>query len=267
MAFAHVRKSGRGRFYNDPNGKAYWSVTTILQGVPKPALMYWSAKSVAEYALDNWRAVAQVKNRDRDAALQLLKNSPWREAKKKADVGTAVHAAIEAYILGKPWPEPEEQEVIDLMVGFQKFLADRQPEFLASELVVYNPRQVYAGTLDAIVLIDDAWVVLDTKTGKGVYEETALQLAAYRHAEFYESSDGTMQELPRTDGAAVLHLQYQDYELIPVRSDAEVFEVFKFAREIFRWLNETSKDVIDNPAPAGQAPIWKPRSGVPAGVA
>lgn len=242
-------KPGGQRLYSW-RGEKYWSVTTIIGGgIPKPALIHWSANEVASFACDHVDQVKALMEKDeRDAAYDLLKRSPWRKKEKAADLGSSVHAAVEAYVLGKPFPK-WTIAVKPRMAAFEKFLADYEPDYEGAEMSVYNRTQRYAGTLDAICAIRGRKLITDVKSGKGVYPETALQLAAYRYAEFVGMADGSEKQMPDVDACAVLHLPEAggSYELMDVRADRDVFRAFLFVREVFRWQEETSKSVILGP--------------------
>lgn len=245
--------TGRGgqRFYSWRN-ENYWSVTTIIGGgIPKPALLPWGIKMVAEAAVEateNGYLPGMVAQ-DRDGAIKFLKGTPYAKRDAAADLGTEVHAAVEAYSLGKPMP-PWSPLVAPYMLAFEKFLADFAPTFTATEASVYNRSQQYAGTLDAIATLalplqeSPIIALLDVKTGKGVYPEVGLQLAAYRYAEFIGLPDGSEAPMPQVDGGLCLHLTPEGYRLIEVRADDEVFKAFLFAREVFRFCTETSKSVL-----------------------
>jgi hypothetical protein len=127
---------------------------------------------------------------------------------------------------------------------FQRFLLDWQPTYIEAEATVYNRTHGYAGTLDAIVEIEGKKYVLDIKTGKNVWPEAALQLAAYSHAEFFGRSDGREDPFPPIHRGLVLHLRSDDYSLVPVQIDDTVFDFFLSALDIHHWLRETSKYVI-----------------------
>jgi hypothetical protein len=233
--------------------EGFWSVTTIISGgVPKPALLPWGIKSVAEGACDLADELPGLVAKDRDAAVRMLKGIPWASRDKAADIGTLVHAAIEADRLGQPWP-PVPEVAQARMDAFARFVADHQPEYQATEASVYSRRWHYAGTLDAIVKLDGRTLLLDAKTGKGVYPEVALQLAAYRYAEFIGSPDGDEEPMVPVDGCAVLHLppEGDSYELIDVRADEQVFQSFLYALEVFRWQEEHSKTVLLGPLKVG----------------
>jgi hypothetical protein len=252
MAPRNARSSGNRRFY-DWRGESFWSVTTIIGGgVPKPALINWAKKFTAEYAYDNFSTLAEMHaNDDRDGAIEWMKGAAFRSRDKAADLGSVVHESIEAVALGKPIPKwPKEAE--PRMDGFKAFVADCRPDFHNVEASVYNRTENYAGTLDAIATIRGRRYLLDIKTGKGVYPEVGLQLSAYRMAEFIGGADFDEVPMPEVDACAVLHLpEAGGYELVDVRADDEVFRAFLYVREVFRWQNETSKNVILGPLELG----------------
>lgn len=277
----NARKVGAGRVYEwrqpgapiDQPAAVFWSVTTLIKGgLPSPALTYWAAKATAEFAVANHRQVSAMleavklakddkgflRVTDPDAvqsAIDWLKGSPWRERDRKGNVGTAVHAVAEAYVLGKAAPTVIE-EALPYVAQFEQFLADWNPKYELAEASVYNRALKYAGTLDAIMTVDGLNVtptrlLVDYKTtGSGVYPEAALQLAAYRNAEFIGMPDGSEQPMPQVDGAAVLWLRPDGYDFIPVVADERVFRAFRYTMEVFRWAEELSKAVIGQPLPA-----------------
>jgi hypothetical protein len=253
--------AGNKRFYSwrDEN---YWSVTTILSGgLPKPALLPWGIKSVAEGVVTKRDVLlpmlAECRTPDTcktgefcdacDQTIRWLKSTPYGARDRAADLGTFVHQAAEAYVLGKPFPK-WPASVKPRMDAFTQFLADYRPEYEQTEASVYNRSESYAGTLDAIAAIGGRKILLDTKTGKGVYPEVALQLAAYRYAEFIGLPNGDEAPMPEVDGAAVLHIPATGgYELIEVRADRPVFTAFLYVRECFRFQEDMSKGVILGP--------------------
>lgn len=265
----------QGARWYDWKGERYWSVTTIISGgLPKRALIYWSANQVAEFACDNVEEIKSlIASGERDAAYDLLKRSPWRKRDKAADIGTAIHEAIEAHVLGRPvpeWPLPLRPR----MQAFERFLAEYEPAFvpapvsgppverqaqdsaeapvpagagiLLAEAPVFHRSQRYAGTLDGIVEIGGRRLVLDVKTSaRGIYPEVGMQLAAYRFAEFVGLPDGSEQPLPETDGAVALHLPEDGtYELREIQADEEVFRAFLYVREVYRFLTDMADGVV-----------------------
>lgn len=198
----------------------------------------------------------------RDLALRWVKGAAERHRDAAAKRGSDVHAEAEQLVLThareaarlyldhetiKTWPT----ELEGYQRAFVAWVEDFHPEFLAAEATVFNRSQAYAGTLDTIVRLTLAdgrtlVVLVDFKTGKAIYSEVALQLAPYARAEFIGAPDGRT-ELPMiaTDAGAVLHLRADGtYQFRLVRIDQPIFDAFCFAREVFRFVNETSKTVL-----------------------
>jgi hypothetical protein len=267
-----ARQVSQGRTYTI-DGLTLWSVTTIIgNGLPKPAIAGWQARTIAEYAVANWRQVggmlAAVKlHRTADAgsfivsdpdavdgAVDWLKGAPWRESKRKMSVGSAVHAEAEAYALGTPRPEPLPA-VAPYLTSFRNFLEDFKPDFELVEATVYNVTEGYAGTLDAVARVGGRRFLFDWKTGKDIYPDVALQLAAYQHAEKVLMRDGSSVDMPAVDGTAALHLREFDpglpgdrgYEVVPVATGTVAYNAFLYVREVMRWMEDTSKGVLSQP--------------------
>jgi hypothetical protein len=241
-------EKGRNKRFYTWRQRNFWSVTTVIDNaVPKRALLYWGIKKVAEGAADLAETLPTLVAHDREAAVRMLKGLPWAESERAADLGSLVHAGVEAYALGKPMPEPPAL-ARPRMLAFQRFLAEHEPHYYAAEAAVFNRERTYAGTLDAIADIGGRRYLLDVKTGKGVYPEVAMQLAAYRFAEFLALPDGTEYPMPAVDAAAVLHLPADgSYELIEVSADQDAFAFFLYAQQVFAWLEEGSKSVLLGP--------------------
>lgn len=271
---AGARTTSRGRIYTR-RGRNFWSVTTIIKnGVPMPALKEWGMTEVARFAVANHRqisamlgAVRLVKAPDGthlvsdpdavEAAISWIRQAPYRETQRKADIGSAIHGLIEARILGTPVPEVAD-ELVPRMARFTEWEAAFTPEYIAAETTVFSDRESYAGTADIFARIAGRTLCIDAKTGKAVYPDAALQVTAYAHADFVGLPDGTDVPLPAFDGGAVLHLTDDAFAFVPVRIDDEVFRAFLYVREVFRWAEETSKSALDEPlaGPAGISVRW-----------
>ena len=230
-------RGGAREYVWPPTGEKFVSVTTAIGVIDKPALRSWVGRMVAQYAVDNLSQIQAIADKDPEGAVDLLKGAPWRRRDKAANIGSSVHAAVEALIKGQPMP-PWPDEVAPFMTQFMAFVAAFQPQFEASEATVYSREHGYAGTLDSIASIAVALIggryLLDVKTGSGVYPEAALQMSAYARAEFIGLPDGSEAPVPAIDAAAVLHLRPDSFELIPVRIDAEIFATFLNALELFK---------------------------------
>lgn len=216
------------------------SVTTVIKVLDKPALPRWAAKVAAEYAVASWDTLAPLGAEERTT---LIKGAPWRESDKAANLGTAVHDAIDHWCRDEPMPS-WDAGVEPFMEQFALFLNDRDPLFTHNETTVWNRTHGYAGTLDFIAVIGGKVTLCDVKTGKGVYPETAMQLAALAHGEFIIDPDGAETPLPAVDLLAVLHLRPRSWSLVPVDSGPESWDAFLAAKRLSDWSRDTAPTVF-----------------------
>jgi hypothetical protein len=94
------------RYFLD--GSPIPGVTTLIgKGLPKPALVYWSAKTVAEWVADNPDGVEAFRATGRGPMVAALKEIPWQKRDEAAIRGTDVHALAERVIRGEAVEVPE----------------------------------------------------------------------------------------------------------------------------------------------------------------
>lgn len=215
------------------------SVTSILAaGLPKPALQYWAARSVAEFAFDHadaWRSLP------REAAVDLLKRAPYRTTSKRADAGSAVHSAIDAHIKNIPSVELQSKEEQGLYEAALAFLRKYRPDVIHTEATVYSRTHKYAGTADMLARIEGVQTVIDFKTSKAVYPEQAIQLASYAFADFVADGDLELplDELGPFDTGLIVRLGSDGrYEAVRFRLDPDLFTVFLAAKAIHRYQRD-----------------------------
>lgn len=232
------------------------SVTTILNKINKPALVNWAALEVAKFAVSNpdkWMSL------DEQAAVDVLKRAPYRNSRKKMDIGSAVHLAIDTWIkAGKPdsITNPTELDNLDLLpyiAGAIRFLNDHVRKIVRSEVTFANLTYRYAGTCDLVATLNDGRVaVIDWKSGKRLYPEVALQLAAYANAEFAVNDDGSRYNVaPATIGVGV-HLDGQGgYTAQPVEMSDQLFRTFIALRTLQKWSDTMESSVLGDPLPHG----------------
>lgn len=265
-----------------------WSVTTLAKlalGTSDP-LVNWAVGTAAEYAIDNADIIGPLAQRDRAAAVKLIRDARWTSSGKAAARGTDVHKAAEALALGQT-PDVEDH-VLPYVDQYRRFLDQHAPTFLMSEAPVYSPTYGYAGTCDGIMELGGKRVVFDLKTtahgpdavtesgnpkARPPFPEVALQLVAYRRAELvgvlsemrYASGkryyvfnpDAHHEPMPETDGAVCIVISPFDCLCVPVRTDDEVWKSWRHVMETARWQVSTSRNVFG-------PPITAPREAVAA---
>jgi hypothetical protein len=222
---ADVAFKPHGLIFNDRahkytlDGKPIPGVTSLIgDGLPKKALTYWAARSVAEYVVRNLPLVAEnLASAGEGPTIQMLKDVPWQSARDKAARGTAVHAVAEKLAHGEPVDVPAA--IAAHANGYARWLDANPVEVILTERPLANRAVWYAGTPDLVATLAGQTWLLDVKTSvKGPYGSDSLQLAAYANAEFYLPLGGYDETpMPHIERAGVLHVTEHGTELHEVR--------------------------------------------------
>lgn len=143
------------------NGIEYPSVTTILKGG-----MEWvdgKGKPIPEF---------------------VIKRAGW--------IGSQVHAWIEDHQLAqlefRPNPPIPDHDKIKMGIhGYLAWLEDLRKQhssivWVEQEVMVASMEHHYAGTVDALLKLDDRLVLIDFKTSNELKPEYDMQVSAYHHA-------------------------------------------------------------------------------------
>jgi hypothetical protein len=226
-----------GRAYKHPETGDYLpSITTVLKVIDKPALVGWAARETAGAAFDQRHAL--VRMNDREAAVDMLKNARYRSMNKAGDVGSLVHRVAEALERDEPLPVVTDAAA-PYVESFVAFVAAFEPQFEIVEGTVFSDTWGYAGTFDFLARFDDLLVLGDHKTGKGVYPEVALQIAAARYADRVWNRDtGELTPMPEVAGAIAVHLHVDGYRVVEIDAGRDAFEAFVAARQLWPWAHD-----------------------------
>ena len=219
-----------------PGNHSYWldkkrvpGVTTLLgKGLPKDGLPYWAARTVAEYVADDPEGVKQLRTMGREPMIAALKGIPWQKRDEAGARGTDVHALAEHVVHGEEVDVPEHLQ--GFVQGYVDWLDAFKVEPVLTERSVGHRALWYAGRFDLIADMAGYRWMLDVKTSNKVYGSTALQVDAYRNAEFYVQDDDPDTEHPLPEGIerlGVIHVQDGMTTLYPLDSTGEPFRVFK----------------------------------------
>jgi len=153
------------------------SVTTYLQVLDKPALNTWKVEQGVNAVMTSPRAEGEELDAFIHRVIE-IERVHEQESKIARDKGTAIHAAMEALLMGQPtewqeWIRPAYEHMWNV-VGFTRELH--------LERILVSER--HAGKVDFIAETPECDWVIDWKSaGKlpkdGSYSEHRLQLAAY----------------------------------------------------------------------------------------
>lgn len=227
------------------DGKRAPGVTTVTKHADGSAdgLINWAVTGAIDYTYENRERLADLSREEYGALVDAGARAQRDEAK---NAGVEVHAIAHALLSGGPVQVPDYlRGHVDATIDFMERhdVAD-----LASERPVGNRRWGYAGTMDLIARLSDGrlWL-LDYKTGASIWLTVALQLAAYRYAEFYVNEDGTEHDMPPIEECGVVKVTADGWELLPVVAGPEQFKAFLNALQVHRFA-KTKTDALILPA-------------------
>lgn len=160
-----VRGAGRPKVYKLSDGKTRVPSVSTITGRFKESggLVHWA-----------WQLGIDGKD--------------YRDARDTAaDVGHIVHGKIDSYIHGEPEPKLPEGTTEEMLAlaqrGFDTFL-EWATQFglnvIETEIPLVSEKHKFGGTFDAVAIVLGRLVLLDWKSGGGIYAETICQVAGYR---------------------------------------------------------------------------------------
>jgi hypothetical protein len=270
----------------DDPAAAFWKEGPLFDRMRK-GIDYLTAKKDKETPDSTIALMATGQKGRTEEARKRISTASTAVRDEAANRGKLIHGFIEQFILNGKLPELEieptgacvtcnvavenhqyqdaedNHKFISLEQGmlnqFGFFLNEWEPEFKATEMVVFNEQYKYAGTLDLLLdipKIGPGTFIGDIKTGNRIYPEAALQLAAYANAEFWEPSksgqpkhaeDGSKYLLPElNEQGVVLHLRPDYYELVPAAIGEDQMRMFRMVHQIF-WFTKYGKEWLDAP--------------------
>lgn len=209
-----------------PGDRWHLSASTIGRALAAPQLERWGYRRTAEVVVDNLPMLNHLAGVNRSAAEEFVREARWAARAPgelgSADRGTALHAYIEARLLGTPHDLPTVlQHLVETRHDFRMpdlaaamaqlapflphvegWLATYRPEPIEVEAVVYDPAHGLAGRLDFKVRLRGRFapwpvtgpvVIVDAKStdkaldnygrpSKPFADSHPLQLAALAHA-------------------------------------------------------------------------------------
>lgn len=237
--------NGKGHWYRDANGNRVPGVTTIIgDGVPKPALINWSANATVDYAIDHW---AELDAMPVSGRANTLRKARYFDRDTAANRGTAVHNLAERLVRGEPVEVPEE--LAGHVESYVRFLDEWDVRPVLVERTVVSHRHGYAGTLDLVAeLVDHSDIdappqtwLLDIKTNRsGIFGETALQLAGYRHADVWMDDDDIEHPMPAVHRTGAVWVRADDYDLVPVEAGPDQHRALLYAQQVGRFTSEAN---------------------------
>ena len=152
------------------------SVTSIIRCAASPGLEYWKQQQVLMAAL----TLPKIDGEAEGAYLQRILNDSREQAKKAAERGTAIHAAIQGFYQGEP-PSPEDFR--QYVLGAQETVSKWLPSTVWVAERSFSHALGFGGKVDlcGVGVVDFKTKEFDTTADLKTWDEHAMQLAAYRH--------------------------------------------------------------------------------------
>ncbi len=272
MTFIVRRTAGRNHYYVDvdvaPRHRVP-GVTAIVKAMQNPKLENYASTATADYAVNNWAELDAMPPADR---LRAIMGGRWEKRNSAADVGKEVHRLGERLLIGERVDVPAHlRGYVDSYVAF---MDESGLETHHIETPCYSVSQQFAGTIDIIgrLWLPDLpeWAdvhreadgsslgLLDPKTGKGVYESAALQLVAYRNADFLITGGATSQDpekrseipMPKVDFTSAVHVHPDGSTATLIRTDSSpgAYASFCHLRQVYE-LQQTADELLYPPTP------------------
>ncbi len=231
------------------------SVTTILGVLNKGALPAAAARETAAWATIH---APEIETLGADAFQEVAANAYRRVWNERAARGTTVHQIAESLVWGDPMPEsdpdgnPWPDDVYSMTQHLARFMDKYQLEPVYAERVVYNGTHKWAGRFDLIADLPGygRWLLDYKTTASGVWPETAVQLAAYRHATHMQAANPETtadMAMPTVDECGAIHITTEGCELIPVTADETAYRYFGHLAAVLPFTRDRRTDWVGNP--------------------
>ena len=157
--------------------KGYW-----LDGVQVPSVTQIIGRFKDSGALLQWAF-----KQGREAGLAGKSTARLYDDTRAVDIGTHVHAMVEADLHGYPmpaWPEAFMDEMKtaadNAFRSYKQQVGIGQLFIMPLEVQLVSARYRFGGTPDAITEVDGQIDIGDWKTSNRIYPDHVIQLAAYR---------------------------------------------------------------------------------------
>lgn len=191
--------------------------TTIMSVLAKPALIKWA----------------------NDLGLEGIEYTKYLDA--LSDVGTLAHKMVECYFTGEDvdysnYSANVKEKAENCMKSFYAWTKSHKVEPIENEIQLVSEQFQYGGTIDCYCRINDEIYLLDFKTGKALYNEQLIQLAAYMqllNENDYLCTKAKILRIGRSEGEG-----FEERELTNFARYWQIFEaclkIYKLKKEIER---------------------------------
>lgn len=219
---------GNIRYYQR-NNKLYPSVTSILSNsLISIYLANWQLDISAQFVIEN---IKQISEMEPVLAKELIIAASTKIKNKAGNRGTKLHEWIcskdDKYIT---------EEIAGYCEQYKKWVEKYEVDTRESEIVCYTDKPfAYAGTIDAICIIDGKKWIIDFKTSRRIYNHTWLQLIAYGNTTRLIRNNEDIKMDFQNINYGIVHLQKDNYRFLKFNKfkEKQYFRVFRAYYTLF----------------------------------
>ena len=234
------------------NGKTIYGTTSITGVINKPALVYWAANMAADAFLANMEAGKPLDEVQIKELSNIIRTAHAQKKDKAADIGTMIHEWLEQFLKAglakKPIPKkPINPEMKNAIEAFLSWTKKNKVKFTETERKVYSKKYGYAGTLDAIAVVNGKPTIVDFKTSNAIYPEMFLQTVAYQSALQEETKKIYTHNLILRLSKENKEKGIEPFEVLETENYVENFKTFIACLKIYSWqINNKKSEIIKN---------------------
>jgi hypothetical protein len=220
-------------------GVRHPGVTGIIRVLDKSdALIGWASRNTAEAALRLIDSLPELRATvgPEGVVKALTARSGWQRDEAAA-AGSTIHGHAERIANGGDLPDDLPDAVRERVLRYAEWWAASGWRVRLAEALVVDPGVGYGGTLDLLAYDEAGRVTLaDVKSGKSVYPETRLQLAAYGMAALVAPQGSPVAyPMPAVERYAVLHVTDEGVRVIDVDVDDADRDAFRACVALSGW--------------------------------
>lgn len=247
---SQTRYNGTVKLVFDPVKHRYWingeyanGVTTALSIIDKPQLVYWAANMASTYLKENLEPGVAYDEIQIQGFVEGAKKAHTKRRDGAADMGTYVHNWIEAFVKGENPEQPVSEKLKKVLENFVEFWKDNDIEVLSAERMLCSPSLMLAGTPDLVCRVNGKLTIMDWKTGKGIYPNYFLQLAAYALMLEEEYPDQKVEQLCVVNASIENIFQYEYRDELDKFKETylKAYELYKAHKEVESLFNKGGK--------------------------
>jgi hypothetical protein len=220
-------------------GTRYPGTTGIIRVLDKSdALIGWASRNTAEAALRLLDSLPELRATvgPEGVVKALTARSGWQRDEAAA-AGSTIHGHAERIANGGELDGDLPDVVRERVLRYAEWWPTSGWRIRLAEAFIVDPVIGYGGTLDLLAYDEQGRTVLaDVKSGKNIYPETRLQLAAYGMAALIAPQDSPVAyPMPPIERYAVLHVTDDGVRVVDLDIDDDDRAAFRACVILSGW--------------------------------